>query len=237
MRTHEPTAPARPVQVLRTEFHQELASMVDELVRLAGRVDLAMTQAGTALLSADLPLAERVIAEDAEIDTVHNVLDERALILLARQQPVATDLRTIIAALRISADLERMGDLARNVAEITRRRHPHQVIPAAVRDVVEEMGRVAADMVAKAAAVVASQDTVLAAELEADDDQMDRLQQRLYGRIADDQESIQDSQAATDVALIGRFYERFADHAAAIAHRIEFLADAYRPVASPGHTS
>src|SRR6266545_5199031 len=118
---------------MREIFHRELDQLVEQLVEMTRLVDTAMYRATTALLDADLALAESVIAADAAVDGFHRDLDERALELIARQQPVAGDLRTILASLRMSADLERMGDLARHVAELARLRYPRSPVPPELR--------------------------------------------------------------------------------------------------------
>jgi phosphate transport system protein len=164
-----------------------------------------------------------VIIEDKAIDTLRRELDELSLDLIACQQPVATDLRTIVASLRMTADLERMGDLARHVAELARLRHPRSAVPPELRGIVAEMGQVAQRIVAKATAVIASADVPAAITLERDDDEMDRLHRSLYERLLSDPWT-HGVGAAVDLALVGRYYERYADHAVSVARRVVFLA-------------
>jgi len=208
---------------MRETFHEELDRLIDQLVEMIRLVDTAMSRATTALLDADLALAEGVIAADKAVDALRKDLDGQALELVARQQPVATDLRTIIASLRMSADLERMGDLARHIAELARRRYPRSPVPPELRSTVVQMGQVAQRIVAKAGGVVASGDAQAALELEEDDDEMDLLQQTLYERLLN--RSWTDGiEAAVDLTLAGRYYERFADHAVSVARRVAFVA-------------
>lgn len=103
---------------MREIFDAELKQLGDDLVAMSRRVEHAITAAGEALLHQDLSLAEQVIADDLAIDALERDLDERCILLLAQQQPVATDLRVVVSALRMSATLERMGDLARHVAQV-----------------------------------------------------------------------------------------------------------------------
>src|SRR2546423_940318 len=143
---------------MRDAYHEELNALTEQLVEMTRLVGSAISRASTALLDADLSLAESVIQADDAVDALRDELDRRALDLLARQQPVASDLRMIVTTLRMSADLERMGDLARHVARAARRRYPESAIPAELRSTVVEMGRVAERIVAKTGNTIASQD-------------------------------------------------------------------------------
>ena len=114
---------------MRDAYHEELEALTDQLVEMTRLVGSAINRATTALLDADLTLAESVIAADDAVDALRDELERRAFDLLARQQPVASDLRIIVTTLRMSADLERMGDLARHVARVARRRYPEPAVP------------------------------------------------------------------------------------------------------------
>lgn len=212
---------------MREQFHDELAGLSDQMVEMTRLVGSAMARATTALLDADLPLAETVIAADENIDALQLELEERALTLLARQQPVATDLRVIVTSLRISADLERMGDLARHLAKVARMRYPNSAVPPELRATVLQMGQIAERIVAKAGSVIASRDVAVADELETDDDAMDALHRQIFAALlAPDWEH--GIESAIDITLCGRYYERFADHAVSVARRVVFLATGER---------
>ena len=212
---------------MRDAFHESVDSISDELVEMTRLAGSAMVRASTALLDADLALAESVIAADDHLDQVQRALEERAFELLARQQPVATDLRIIVTSLRMSADLERMGDLARHVAKVARLRYPESAIPPELRGTLLEMAHIAERIVAKAGSVIASKDVAQALELERDDDDMDRLHRQLFTvLLADDW--LGGVEQAIDVTLIGRYYERFADHAVSVAHRVIYLVTGER---------
>lgn len=213
---------------MRDVYHDELDSLGTQLVDMTHMVGSAMARATTAMLDADLQLAEGVIDADEKIDSLHHDLEERAFDLLARQQPVARDLRTIITSLRMSADLERMGDLAKHVAEVARRRYPHGAVPDELHSTVLEMGQVAQRIAAKAADVLVSRDVNTALELERDDDDMDRLHRRLF-TILLDKDWPHGVEPAIDVILVGRYYERYADHAVSVANRIVYLVTGERP--------
>lgn len=208
---------------MRDLFHEELDAIGNQLVEMTRLVGSAMARATTALLDADVKLAESVIEADDQVDDLQHDLESRALDLLARQQPVATDLRTIVTSLRMSADLERMGDLALHVAQLARLRYPSSAIPPDLRATVLQMGQVAERIVAKTGSVIASKDVAAALEFEGDDDEMDRLHRELLRKILhkDGPHSVE---TAIDVALCGRYYERYADHAVSVARRVIFLA-------------
>ncbi|TQF04724.1 phosphate signaling complex protein PhoU [Kitasatospora acidiphila] len=207
---------------MRDTYHEELDSIGDGLVEMARLVGSAMGRATTALLDADLALAESVIAADEKVNSLHHELENRAIDLLARQQPVATDLRIVVTSLRMSADLERCGDLARHVAKVARLRYPAHAVPGDLHPIVLEMGQLAQRLVAKAGQVIATKDVEAALQLERDDDAMDELHRELFAHLIDDrwQHGIE---TGVDVTLIGRYYERFADHAVSVAKRVVFL--------------
>jgi len=181
-----------------------------------------MSRATTALLDVDLQVAESVIAADDAVDALQQRLDTRALDLLARQQPVAGDLRTIMTSLRMSADLERMGDLARHVAKVARRRYPEPAIPAELRASIQDMGRIAVELAEKTSTIIDGRDIEIARELQVDDDAMDQLHRKLFTTLLDPAAPYS-VEASIDVTLIGRYYERYADHAVSVAKRVIFL--------------
>ena len=183
---------------MRNAFHDELDGIGLTLLQMAGLVKVAMNDATSALLTVDLNSAEKVIAADDVIDEIQHELDARTINLMARQQPVASDLRTLVTSLRMSADLERMGDLAHHVAKQARMRYPNSAVPAELVPTITAMGLVADKLIDKLSSVMEHRDTVRALEIETDDDEI-------------------------DMTLLGRYYERFADHAVSISRRVYFL--------------
>ncbi len=214
---------------MRDSYHDDLDGISASLVEMTNLVGSAMSRATTALLDADLQLAESVIAADLAVDDLYHRVEERAFDLLARQQPVASDLRTLVTSLRMVADLERMGDLALHVAKVARRRYPVSAVPPELRSTLLEMGHAAEEIVAKAGSVIAGRDLSLAAELERDDDVMDELHKKLFSVILDDAWEA-GVEAAIDITLCGRYYERFADHAVSVARRVVYLVTGERAV-------
>ena len=207
---------------MRQAFHEELSALTDSLVEMTNLVASAMSRATTALLDADLRLAESVISADETVDLLRHEVEERAFDVMARQAPVAGDLRLIVTSLRIVSDLERMGDLALHVAQVARRRYPASAVPPELRGTILEMGQVAQRIVAKAGSVIASRDVAMARELERDDDVMDSLHRQLFTVLLDEHWS-HGMEAAIDITLCGRYYERYADHAVSVAHRVVYL--------------
>jgi len=207
---------------MRDAFHEELDAINNTLVDLSHRVDKAIEQATHALLTADLALAEQVIADDKQIDEIQHALDARTIDLMARQQPVASDLRALVVSLRMSADLERMGDLAHHIAKAARMRYPATAVPPELLLTVQEMGAAASKICKKTGIVVSSRDTVLALELEKDDDELDHLHRKLFIALLDPAWP-HGIETAIDMTLIGRYYERFGDHAVSISRRVYFM--------------
>jgi phosphate transport system protein len=207
---------------MRTSFHEDLDKISEQLVEMTRLAGSAMARATRALLDADLHLAESVIAADEQIDELRRELDDRSIDLLARQQPVATDLRMVVTAMRMSSDLERMGDLARHVAKVARLRYPNAAIHPVMRSTILEMGQVAERIVVKAGSVIAGKDIESALALERDDDEMDRLHREIFNMLLDGKWA-HGTEAAVDATLVSRYYERYADHAVSVARRVVYL--------------
>jgi phosphate transport system protein len=207
---------------MRDAFHEDLERISDQLVEMTRLAGSAMARATTALLDADIHLAESVIAADQQIDRMRSELDDLSIDLLARQQPVATDLRMVVTSMRMSADIERMGDLARHVAKVARLRYPESAVPPVLRSTILQMGQVAERIVAKAGSVIAGRDVESAVALDRDDDEMDRLHREVFAMLLEGKWK-HGTEAAVDLTLIGRYYERFGDHAVSVARRVVYL--------------
>ena len=207
---------------MREQFQEELDGVGATLVQMAGLVRIAMENATTALLTADLTLAEKVIADDLIIDDIQHELDARTINLIARQSPVASDLRTLVTSLRMSADLERMGDLAHHIAKSARMRYPATAVPPELSLTIEEMGRVCSKIIEKVSVVLEKRDADRALEIEKDDDEIDALHRKIIQTLLDPNWK-HGVETAIDMTLLGRYYERCADHAVSIARRVYFL--------------
>jgi phosphate transport system protein len=207
---------------MRDAFHEELDAIQATLVTMGEMVSTAMSRSSQALLNADVKLAEQVISDDEKLDSIQHDLEARAINLMARQQPVAQDLRILVTSLRMSADLERMGDLCHHIAKLARMRYPEVAVPAELLKTIENMGTTAVKIIEKSTHVVKTQDLQAAIELETDDDEMDKLHRALFVALLDDSWT-HGIEAAIDMTLLGRYYERCADHAVSIARRVYFL--------------
>ncbi|WP_127498369.1 phosphate signaling complex protein PhoU [Actinoplanes solisilvae] len=212
---------------MREEFQADLNEVSRLLVTMAEAVRAAMRKATTALLTADLKAAQSVIERDAEVDEIYKQVETKVADTIARQAPVASDLRMVITALHISADLERMGDLAEHVAKTAQRRHPSPAVPAELRPVFKGMAEVADRMAEQITDLLAKPNSELAAQLDQADDEVDELERQLFKILLDDDWPY-GAETAIDGALLGRFYERYADHVVNIGEQLVFLITAER---------
>ena len=208
--------------LIRSVFQDELDSVSQTLFELSVMVSDSMARATKSVMTKDLKLAEEVISSDEKIDTVQHELDARIIDIIARQQPVASDLRALVTALRMSADLERMGDLAHHVAKLVRLRHPGSAVPAELLALVEVIGETAEKIATKTGVVISSRDVALAAQVEKDDAEMDELHRKLISKLVEPSWP-HGVETAIDLTLLGRYYERYADHAVSVSRRVIFL--------------
>ena len=208
--------------LIRSVFQDELDNVSQSLVDLTAMVSASMTKATTALLSCDLKLAEEVIATDVKIDDYQHETDSRIIDIIARQQPVASDLRALVTALRMGSDLERMGDLAHHVAKVARLRHPNAAVPPELVSIIQAMGVAAVAITEKVGLVISTRNTEMALEVERDDDVMDDLHRKLIAVLIEPTWK-HGIETAIDLTLLGRYYERYADHAVSISRRVYFL--------------
>jgi phosphate transport system protein len=208
---------------MREVFQQELREVQDGLVEIAGLVAESIEKATRAFNESDVSLAEQVIAEDPRIDQAAVALDELAITILARQQPVARDLRIVVSALRISASLERMGDMSTHIAQLSRYRFPDKVVPKSLRSTFAEMGRLDVEIARKLARLLDNEDVKLAEEIRNEDDKIDALHLSVFDAVLGETwkgEAVD----TVDATLASRYHERFADHAVSIAKKVQYLA-------------
>ncbi|QOT18187.1 MULTISPECIES: phosphate signaling complex protein PhoU [Paenarthrobacter] len=207
---------------MRKVFQSELTQVGDDLIEISKLVHEAITKATTAFECADVDLAQDVIAADARIDFLQNSLDERAIDILALQGPVASDLRMIVGSLRMSASLERMGDLARHVAQLARLRYPANVIPSSLTETFQAMARYDVEIVAKVIELLETRDLEVARDILKINIAVDDLHLSVFKAIAAPE--WKESAATTvDVALASRYFERFADHGVSVARKVTYL--------------
>jgi phosphate transport system protein len=207
---------------MRNAYFDQLDTIVDDLVAMTHDVQVAVSRSTHALLTADAEVAEQVISDDAALDAARERVERKSFELLALQQPVARDLRMLVAGLRMVADLERMGDLSVHVAKVARLRVPEVAVPAELSPTIERMAVVAEKMVGTVAGIIAERDVEGARRLEEDDEEMDQLRRSSFRLMLDDSWP-HGVEAAVDIALLGRYYERIADHAVSLARRVVYL--------------
>ncbi|WGW12541.1 phosphate signaling complex protein PhoU [Saxibacter everestensis] len=206
---------------MREVFRQDLQQIADLLTQMATLVRSAIGNANQALNQVDLQLAERVIEEDVRIDELQQELDELAINVLARQAPVAGDLRNVVAALRMSASVERMGDLARHVAQLVRIRYPEHAIPEQVRPIFVEMGQYAEKIADATIELLESRGLDQVPAINEVDEKLDDLHRSVFQAVAANWDG--SGESAIDVALASRYYERFGDHAVSVSKKVEYL--------------
>jgi phosphate transport system protein len=208
---------------MREVFQQELREVQERLVEIATLVAGSIDKATRAFNESDVSLAEEVIEDDRRIDVLAAELDELAITILARQQPVARDLRIVVSALRISASLERMGDMAEHIAQLSRYRFPEKVVPKGLRSTFREMGALDVEIARKLTELLETQDTDIAEHIRNEDDKVDALHLAVFDKVLGETwkgETVD----TVDATLASRYHERFADHAVSIAKKVQYLA-------------
>ena len=213
---------------MREAFHDQLDGIFAGQCEIWGQVEIAVREATKALMTGDVHTADQVISNDKAIDAARERVDDTSFALLSLQQPVAGDLRVVVSALRMVSELERMGDLSVHVAKIARLRVPAVAVPDELRPTMEKMAATAEDMVRRVRSIIIDRDVDAAIELGRDDEVMDQLRRRSFTELlsADWQHGVE---AAVDIALLGRYYERIADHAVSVANRVVFVVTGDMP--------
>lgn len=207
---------------MRKTFHDELKDLQAEILRMGDLVVTAVTKSIKSLIEGDIELADEVIIGDDEVDKLNLGIEEASMYILARQQPVAKDLRLIHAVLLITVHLERIGDYALNIAKITKRLNK-KIEEKTLLDLISEMGSLSCDLVSKSLQAFDKRDAELATNLSLMDEPIDHLYKRFLKELKkgrDDEDFIGE---ATELILASRYLERVADHAVDIGERITFL--------------
>jgi phosphate transport system protein len=215
---------------MREVFHQSLEDVQGRLVEIAELVTVAIEKATRAFGTSDVTLAEEVIEADKIIDEKAIALDELAIEILARQQPVARDLRIVVAALRVSASLERMGDIAEHIAQLTRMRFPERAIPRGLKGTFTRMGELDIEVARTLTELLRTEDLSLAEHIRNADDKLDDLHLSVFEKVLGDAWQGEAAQTV-DATLASRYHERFADHAVSVAKKVVYLATGdWKPV-------
>jgi phosphate transport system protein len=208
---------------MREVFQQELREVQDRLVEISTLVADSIERATESFNESNVTLAETVIADDHKIDVLAAELDELAIQILARQNPVARDLRIVVSALRISASLERMGDMAEHIAQLSRYRFPEKVVPKGLRSTFRDMGALDVEIAKKLTELLRTEDVQIAEDIRNEDDKVDALHLSVFDKVLG--ETWKGGAVDTvDATLASRYHERFADHAVSIAKKVQYLA-------------
>ena len=208
---------------MREVFQQELREVQDRLVQIAELVEAAIGQATTAFGASDVSLAEQVIDGGDQIDQLAGELDELTIDILARQQPVASDLRLMVGALRMSASLERMADLAQHIAQLARYRYPESAIPDGLRKTFAKMGAIDVKMASKLVSLLRDQDQKLIDQIRDLDDDLDELHAKVFEKVLSEKVQVDGPTGVVDATLASRYHERFGDHAVNITKQMNFF--------------
>ena len=207
---------------MREVFQQELREVQDRLVEISTLVAESIESATQAFNESNVALAETVIADDDKIDALAAELDELAIQILARQNPVARDLRVVVSALRISASLERMGDMAEHIAQLARYRFPEKVVPKGLRGTFRDMGALDVEIAKMLTELLRTEDNEIAEQIRNQDDKIDALHLSVFDKVLG--ETWKGAAVDTvDATLASRYHERFADHAVSIAKKVHYL--------------
>ena len=217
---------------MRVIFNEEMKAVADDLDRMAQGVRRAIRGAGRALLETDVEAAQAVIDGDIELDALEESVIDQCVRLLAKQTPVATDLRVVVSTMRLASTFERMGDLAKHVAETARRAYPASALPAETMDVFRDMHEFLDATADDLVSMLADRDARTAERIIAADDRLDAMHQRTF-ELALDEHIELTRQQMIDVVLMGRFLERLGDHAVSAARRVVFIVSGFDPSKEP----
>lgn len=213
---------------MRETYRTELADITKDLVTMSLAVQVAVRDASRALLETDLEIAEQVISSDKHLDEMHDQLELRCFTLLARQAPVAGDLRIVVTAIQMINAMGRAGDLAAHIAKIAKLRHPESAVPASLRDNFVRMSEISENMIVQASTALANRDFELAQQMADEDTEMDELRSQQFTVLLGSDWS-DGVEAAVDAALLGRYFERIADHAVALGKRVIYIITGEAP--------
>jgi len=212
----------------RLTYHQQLDDVQRDLLRVAARVTEAIARGTEALLALDLAEAQAIIDGDHEINELTLDIEERCFTILARQQPMASDMRAVVTAIRLTSEIERSGDLMVNVAKAARRLYGSPV-PAELQALLQAMANEGVRLYRLAMDAYADGDANVASALDDMDDRLDQLHRDYIQAILEHYADVRDVQAAVQLALVGRYYERIGDHAVNIGERVQYMVTGSLP--------
>ena len=217
---------------MRVIFNEEMKSVATNIERMAELVAKAMNDAGNALINADLDAAQTVIDNDADLDALESSVIDQCLTLLARQNPVATDLREVVATMRLAATFERMGDLTSHVAQSARRTWPDSAIPDEARETIVAMIDFLRELSGRLTDMLSRRDVSMAETIIASDDTLDTLHEKIF-ELVEGEAWHGTRKQLIDVVLLSRFIERIGDHSVAAARQVLFIVSGFDPSKKP----
>lgn len=217
---------------MRVIFNEEMKAVATNIERMAELVAKAMNDAGNALINADLDAAQTVIDNDADLDALESSVIDQCLTLLARQNPVATDLREVVATMRLAATFERMGDLTSHIAQIARRTWPDSAIPDEARETIVAMIDFLRELSGRLTDMLSRRDVSMAETIIASDDTLDTLHEKIF-ELVEGEAWHGTRKQLIDVVLLSRFIERIGDHSVAAARQVLFIVSGFDPSKKP----
>ena len=213
---------------MRTAYREHLDNFSRDVLIMANAVEAIMRQATDALLNQSLQAAEDALSATDELEPIRARCEERAVSLLALENPMAKDLRHVVSSIYIVEDFHRMGQLGKHIAKLARRRHPESPIPEQYQEYFEKYRELMNHMNSATREVLTHPDTEGALALHTDDDAVDELHHFLVSQTTNAKWQGCIS-AAVETAMLSRYYERFADHCVNVASRIVFLNTGLNP--------
>ncbi len=217
---------------MRVIFNEEMKAVAKDLERMVELVAKAMNDSGNALVKADIDLAQEVIDQDIKLDALEDRVIDQCLTLLARQNPVATDLREVVATMRLATTFERMGDLTSHVAQITRRTWPDSAIPEEAKDTVTSMIDFLHVLSGRLTDMLSKHDVEIANAIIDSDDTLDKLHEKIFSTVESDSWHGTRKQLI-DLVLLSRFIERIGDYCVAAARQVVFIVSGFDPSKKP----
>lgn len=207
---------------MRVVYQQELGEIQSRLVEVAELVVTSIKAATQAFAESDVDLAEQVIDDGDVIDDKTKELDALVIDVMARQQPVASDLRLMVGSLRMSSSLERMADLAEHIAQLSRYRYPESAIPKGLRKIFHRMAELDVEMAEGLVELLSTFEPKTLAAIRDLDDELDELHSRVFEKVLSDKLS-DNPTGVVDATLASRYHERFGDHAVNVVKQVNFF--------------
>lgn len=219
---------------MRVIFDEEMKQVADDLKSMTGYIEKAIVLAGKALLENDIESAQQLIDNDSIIDGLEVSIIDRCVVMLAKQNPVATDLRVVVSSMRLASTFERMGDLARHIGETARRSYPNSAITNELKDIFVQMQAFTADVAGRLSDILEEHDTAVAKQIIDNDSKLNALHNSVFALVTGD-EWTGTRQQVIDTVLLSRFYERFGDHAVFVARKLIYIVSGFDPAMDPGN--